>query len=269
MVSQSSAQPEPTSSRVAERALYYATVYVLPSAILIAFWDAAARVYGHPQLFPPPLSTFRTFVAAVRDGSLWANSVASMVRIMAGFSIGSVFGVLIGLLMGMLPEVRYVLTPYIDFLRFVSALAWITAFMVWFGVGETSKVLLLIYATTFGIAVNVAEGVSAIPTVKLRAAECFGINRRQMFVWVVLPACVPFIVAGMRLALQNSFTAIIAAEMLAANRGLGFLIMSSRIFLQTDRTYVAIVALGVLGFLTDFLLMRAARGFAGRYQLGD
>ena len=260
--------PTPTWALV-EQVAYWISIYVLPSAALVLLWDAAARVYGHPQLFPPPSNTLKTLIATLRDGSLWANSAASMARILMGFSIGSVLGVILGLLMGTLPNVRYALTPYIDFLRFVSALAWITAFMVWFGIGETSKILLLIYATAFGVAVNVADGVAAIPTTKIRTAQCFGISRAQMFFWVVMPASMPFIIAGMRLALQNSFAAIIAAEMLAASRGLGFMIMSSRIFLQTDKTYVAIVALGFLGFLTDFSLMTAARKLAGRYQLSD
>jgi len=234
---------------------------------LLLLWDLASHTFGIPRLFPTPFATFDTLIGLVHDGSLLSNSAASIVRILLGFGIGSVVGIGIGLLMGISPLARFLLTPYIDFLRFVSAVAWISAFLIWFGIGEASKIILLIYATTFGVAINVTAGVLAIPAPRLRAAQCFGASPAQMFFWVILPSSIPYIVAGMRIAMQNSFMAIVAAEMIAASQGLGFLIMAARNFMQPDRIFVAMLALGVLGFSTDYVLMLLARIFVARYQL--
>lgn len=254
---------------VVQRVAYFITIYLLPALVLILAWDLASRAFGIERLFPSPAVTLETLITMTLDGSLLSNSIASLSRILVGFTIGSVLGIIFGLLMGTWPVIRYLLTPYVDFLRFVSAVAWISAFLIWFGIGETSKVMLLVYATTFGVAINVAAGVVVIPQNKLRVAHCFGATRAQTFFWVILPATVPHIIAGMRMSMQNSFMAIVAAEMIAASKGLGYVIMSARTFLAPDRIFVAIFALGILGFLTDRLLVLLANFFLRRYQMPD
>jgi NitT/TauT family transport system permease protein len=208
-------------------------------------------------------------IILLENGSLFLNIGATMLRIILGFCLGSILGVLLGLLMGTSPLNQAVLTPYVDFLRFVSSLAWISTFMIWFGTGETSKVVVLIYGMVFGVAINVTAGVLALSRAKLRAARCLGATPTQVFFAVVLPGSVPFILAGMRLGLQNSFMGIVAAEMIAASKGLGFLIMNSRNFLAPDRILVAILALGVLGYLSDRVLAIVGQLALGKYQLPD
>lgn len=256
-------------TRSAVRYLSSAAVHLLPVAALIALWDVASEAFGIPRLFPSPLMTLRTLLRTLADGSLIGNSAASLLRILAGFLLGSLLGIALGLAMGASAFVRYALTPYIDFLRFVSALAWISAFLTWFGIGEASKVLLLVYATTFGVVINVTEGVLAIRPAAIRAAKSLGASPRQIFAWVIIPASVPHMIAGMRVAMQNSFTAVVAAEMLAATRGLGFLIMAARTFMEPDRVFVAIIALGVLGLLADRALVLFGRMALGRYSAAE
>jgi ABC-type nitrate/sulfonate/bicarbonate transport system permease component len=253
-------------SHLVRSAAYAGAIYVGPAILLLVVWDLASRAFGLPRLFPTPFTTFRTLGRLLADGTLAANAVASMARILAGFALGGLLGTGLGLLMGVSRLARWALDPYVDFLRFVSAVAWISTFMIWFGIGEGSKIALLTYATAFGVAINVTAGVRALPPARVQVAQCFGASRFQMFRWVVLPGTVPHIVSGFRIAMQNAFMVIVVAEMIAASQGLGFLITTARTFLAPDRVFVAILALGVLGFLTDRALVLGASLLLARYQ---
>ena len=143
-----------------------------------------------------------------------------------------------------------------------------TLFIIWFGVGEMSKIILIAYATAFIVMVNTASGVSSISQDKLNAARCLGANDRQVFFRVMIPASLPAIYVGMRLALASSFLVIAAAEMLAADAGLGYIIWTSRLYFQVDWMFAAIIALGLLGFATDRLWRYLGRTAMKRYLRG-
>ena len=193
---------------------------------------------------------------------LWASSQ----RILAGFLAGAMLGIPVGLVMGSFPLARKVLEPYTEFLRFIPAVAMITVAVIWFGIGEASKVFLIIYTTVFIVILNTAAGVSAIAPNKLRAAEALGASRAQIFVHVALPATVPYILTGMRLAMANSFTTIVAAELIAANEGLGKMLWDGRMFMLVDDIFVSLVTLGLLGFVVDRLFRWSIHVFAGKYS---
>ena len=161
---------------------------------------------------------------------------------------------------------RRILEPYTEFLRFIPATALITVAVIWFGIGEGSKIFLIIYTTVFIVIINTAAGVSAVAPNKIRAARSLGANPAQVFLFVALPATVPFILTGMRLAMGNSFVTIIAAELVAANAGLGKMIWDARLYMLVDQIFVALVVLGLLGFTADRLFRWAIYAFAGRFS---
>ena len=233
--------------------------------LLLAVWHVAALAVGIRVLFPTPLDVLAEARRLIASGDLAAHIGASMTRILLGFSLGSAIAVPMGLLMGNLPPVRRFLEAYIDFFRYIPALALVTLAMLWFGIGEASKVFLITYSTVFIVTINTVAGVVSIPAVKLRAARSLGASQAQMFFHVTLPASVPFILTGMRIAMGAAFTTIVAAEMVAAQSGLGFLIFSSRLYMQTDAIFVAIVTLGLLGFTTDAVMRRLMVRLAKRY----
>jgi NitT/TauT family transport system permease protein len=241
----------------------------LPIATFILLWELWSDAFGVPQLFPSPRATARTYWEILRNGSLLSDATTSVVRIAIGFLIGSGIGALLGLVIGTFRLAREILDPYVNFLRFISGVAWISIFIVWFGIGEISKIVLIVYTTTFGVLLNTVAGVGAVSRNKLRVAQCFGANAWQVFFWVTLPATTRYILTGMRLSMANAFLVIVAAEMVQADSGLGFSIMAARQFLAPDLIFCGMITLGLLGLLADRLLMFVSRVGFGRYYRGN
>jgi len=240
--------------------------YALGFASLFVIWQLASLYLVSSVLFPPPTVVFRKGLVLTKNGVLLAHLAASLQRILAGFVAGSLLGIPIGLAMGSFRPVRRLLEPYTEFLRFIPSVAMITVAVIWFGIGEASKVFLIIYTTIFIVILNTAAGVSAIAPNKIRAAESLGATRAQIFVHVALPATVPYILTGMRLAMANSFTTIVAAELIAANDGLGKMLWDGRLFMLVDEIFVSLVTLGLLGFATDRMFRWSIYTFAGKYS---
>ena len=180
--------------------------------------------------------------------------------------LGTVVAIPIGLAIGSVTIARKLIEPWTEFLRFVPATAMITTAVIWFGIGEGSKIFLITYATIFIIILNTSAGVSSIAPNKVRAARALGATDVQIFYLVTLPASVPFILTGMRLAMANSFVTIVAAEMVAADDGLGMMIWNGRMFMLINDIFAALITLGVLGFCADRLFRIGIYRYARRYS---
>jgi NitT/TauT family transport system permease protein len=241
-------------------------LHVLGFVSLFALWHVIAVYAVHSVLFPPPLPVARRAIEVIEDGTLLVQIGASVQRIIAGFLVGSVIGVALGLLTGSFRPVRSLLEPYVETLRFIPAVAMITVAVIWFGIGESSKIFIITYSTVFIVLITTAAGVSGIPPNKLRAAQSLGAGRTQLFLFVTLPATVPFILTGMRVAMANAFTTIVAAELVAANRGIGTMLWNARLFMQVEDIFVALAALAILGFLIDRCFRWLVFRLAGRYS---
>jgi len=241
-------------------------LYIAGFASLFVIWHVASTWIIPSVLFPPPWKVFLKGIELAQDGTLWEQSSASLARIASGFVGGSLIGIPIGLAIGSFPIVRRLLEPYTEFLRFIPATAMITVAVIWFGIGESSKIFLIIYTTVFIVIINTAAGVNAVAPNKIRAARSLGAGPFQIFFFVALPATVPYILTGMRLAMANSFVTIIAAELVAANNGLGRMIWDSRMYMLVDQIFVALLVLGLLGFTADRLFRWGIYAFAGRFS---
>ena len=202
----------------------------------------------------------------LEEGFLQEHVLASLRRIGQGFALGTALGIPIGLAIGSFRPARLLLEPWTEFLRFIPAVAMITVSVIWFGIGEESKVFLIAYSTIFVVIISTAAGVGAVERNKIRAAQALGATRWQVFALVALPATVPFILTGMRLAMANSFVTIVAAELVASNDGLGKMLWDARLFMEINDIFVALVTLGLLGFTADRLFRLLIRAFAGRYN---
>lgn len=233
--------------------------------VLLLIWEAVARLIAIPAFFPDLAQVWSAALEMIRDGTLLENMRASLYRIFIGFAIGSAVAVPLGILMANVPAIRHFCEPYIEFFRYIPALSLVTVSLIWFGLGEASKIFLIVYATSFIVVVNTVSGVQAIPGIKYRAAQSLGVHGLRLFIHVSLPATVPYILTGMRIAMGNAFAVIVAAEMIGAQSGLGYLIVYSRLVMRTDIIFVAIITLGLLGLASDQLFRLAIARFARRY----
>lgn len=240
--------------------------YLAGFALLFLVWHLAAIYLVKSALFPSPIPVFIRAQWLIEENILQEQIWASMRRILQGFSLGTALGIPIGLAIGSFRPVRVLLEPWTEFFRFIPAVAMITVSVIWFGIGEESKIFLIAYTTIFVIIISTAAGVGAVERNKIRAAQCLGATRLQVFMLVALPATVPFILTGMRLAMANSFVTIVAAELIASNDGLGKMLWDARLFMEINDIFVALVALGLLGFATDRVFRFLIRAFAGRYN---
>jgi len=202
----------------------------------------------------------------MKSGVLEQHALASLGRVLSGFAIGGVVGVALGLVAGTRRLARLALDPYVNFFRFVPAIALLTPFVVWFGIGEAPKVLLIVFATLFIILLNTIAGVDDIPRNRVRAARMLGASRWQEFKWIVVPSTLPYMLTGMRIAMGVSFASIIVAEMVSADTGLGYLLSYSMVISATDMQFVTILCLGVLGWITDKTFQMLARAAFGRFH---
>ncbi|MGC4026287.1 MAG: ABC transporter permease [Mesorhizobium sp.] len=245
----------------------FSGAWVSAASIIIGLvvWEIAARFFIDPFFLPPVSSIFMGTVELVERGLLFNHIAISMFRILTGFILGSAVAIPLGLIIGTNLTVRQIFDPYIHFLRFIPALALTTLFLVWFGVGEVSKILLVMYSTGFVVVMNTATGVVTTHRNKILAAQTLGASRWQIFWLVTVPAAVPSIYIGMRIALAGSFLVIVAVEMLAAESGLGYLIWTSKLYFRIDWMFVGIFLLGVLGLASDYSWKLIGRHLLGRY----
>ncbi len=240
--------------------------YVVGFLGMFVVWHIVATRLFVSVLFPPPLPVLVKAGELIANGELIVSVWASLRRILAGFALGSVIGIFLGLLVGSFITVRRLLDPVVETLRFIPAVAMITVAVIWFGIGEFSKIFIITYGTVFIVIIATAAGVASIPVNKPRAALSLGASHLQLFTFVTLPATVPYILTGMRLAMANAFTTIVAAELVAANQGIGTLLWQSRLYMQVDTVFVVLLTLAVLGFIVDRLFRWAIYTFAHHYS---
>lgn len=250
---------------IAKRAMFGASLVTV--LVALAVWKLASLSFN-PQLLPGPDRVLSGALELAESGRLWDSILISLQRVFKGWLLGAAIAIPLGVLAGTSRLARAALDPFIHFFRFVPALALTSLFMLWFGIGEGSKVNLVAYAVAFVVLVVTASGASAINPDKLLGAETLGANRLDLFWRIVLPATFPAIFVGMRLALASAFLVIVAAEAIAAQEGIGFLIWNSRTFFRTDFMFVGILCFGILGFVSDRLWMLLGRTFLSRYLTG-
>ena len=220
-------------------------------AIAFSIWQLLSTFIFNPFLIPPPVEVIRTAIPMIMSGEIFADVSISMVRVLVGFISGSLMGILFGVLLGRIRILHELLDPIMELLRYLSPTAMITIAVIWFGIGEMSKYFLIFWGTFFIVVVNTTAGVWRAPVTRQRAAECLGANQLEIFVMVIIPSAVPYIVTGMRVAMASSFMSIIPAEILAADSGIGYLLQKSSMLLQTNRIFVALLTICVLGFIVD------------------
>jgi NitT/TauT family transport system permease protein len=239
---------------------------IIAWVLVLAIWSIAAS-FSDPQFLPGPLAVWQGAVDLSQDGSLFLYMWVSFLRVITGWTLGNLVAIPIGLLIGRIPLLRALFDPIINFVRFIPPLAFITLFMLWFGIGEQSKIFLIMYATFFIVTINTITGVQAVEEDKIRSARSMGASEWQIMIHVIIPASLPYIFTGAKLAMGSSFMAIVGAEMVAANEGIGYMIWNSRLYFKTDWIFVGLVVLGLMGFVMDRVFNQFGKVTLKRYNV--
>jgi ABC-type nitrate/sulfonate/bicarbonate transport system permease component len=237
-----------------------ATLAAISFGVVIVAWTVATT-FGlvNRVLVPSPQDVARAAWVAIGDGSLARNTLASLARVVEGFLVAMAIAVPLGAFMGISKTLRGLVEPLIELLRPVPPIAFIPLAILWFGIGELSKVMIIAYGAFFPIFVNTMSGFRDVDRVHIRAAQTLGAHRWHLFRDVVLPSAFPQIVTGARLGMGMAFIVLVAAELVASSEGLGYLINDARFSFRTDQIFVGIITIGLLGLLLNKGLLEAER----------
>ncbi|WP_375541177.1 ABC transporter permease [Peribacillus frigoritolerans] len=224
---------------------------VLPVVVLIA-WQALGSVGILPaQLFSSPLLIVMTFIDLVQSGEMGMHLQISLTRAFLGFALGGFLGLLLGVIVGMQKKSEEYLNPSIQMLRTVPLLAITPLFIMWFGFGELSKVLLIALGAFFPLYLQTFLGLRNVDKKLYDVALILEFSRREQITKLMIPAALPNILLGIRLALSAAWMCLVVAELLGADRGVGFMIQDARSFMQTDVVFVGIIIFALAGKISD------------------
>ena len=223
---------------------------------LIAVWQLASdKGLINPIILPSPLSIVQCFIALMKDGSLIENLAISSKRVLTGYAISAILAVFLGICIGLSPRFKRMTDLIIQILKPIPPISWIPLVILWFGIGESSKVFLIFIGGFFTILVNVVDGIRRIDVKLVELANAMVIPRMKYILLVVIPYAAPNIFTGLRIGLGQSWMCVVAAELVAAASGLGYMIMFARQFGQTDVVIVGMLMIGIIGKVMDSILM--------------
>jgi len=228
-------------------------------AALFAAWGLTSALGVINPIFWPPIDvTWNRLVLLVTQGfrnvPLWQHVGISVYRVLSGVFYGTLVGVPLGFAMGLSPVARGLFDPVVEFMRPIPPLALIPLAILWFGIDETAKIMLLFLAALFIMAIAARSGAASVRISKVHAAYSLGASRVQVLRHVVLPNALPEIFTGLRTAMGVCWGTVVAAELVAADRGLGSMSMIAKNFLQTDTVVIGIVIIGLVGYAIELLM---------------
>jgi NitT/TauT family transport system permease protein len=246
-----------------------AGVGLIVPALLIALWQASAMLgWVNPQVLPSPVAVVQKWIAYLLplqpydpaagswlawavSGELIVDSIGSLYRVVVGFLIGAGLALPLGLAMGASQRVYDWFNVLVQMVRPIPPIAYIPLSMLWFGLGNPPAIFLIVLGAFFPVLMNTIAGVRQVDGIYLRAARNLGASGSTMFIRVILPAAVPYILSGVRIGIGTAFIVVIVAEMVAVNNGLGFRILEAREYFWSDKIIAGMISIGLIGLAID------------------
>ena len=232
-------------------------------ALLALWWLITAFGYIKPLFLPSPAAVVAQFVDVASDGfggsTLLEHALWSLFRVFAAFLLACLTAIPIGIGIGVNRALRGIFDPPIEFYRPIPPLAYLPLIIIWFGIGDLGKVILIYLAVFAPLALNARAGVRSVSLEQIHAAYSLGASRLQVIRHVILPAALPEILTGMRIGIGFGWTTLVAAEMVAATAGLGYMVLNAAEFLRSDVVIMGIVVIGALAYLFDLLMRKVER----------
>lgn len=223
--------------------------------LLLAVWEAASRAgLIRVNLLPPPSVEFATLVELVKSGEIFLNLGVSIVRVAEGFLIGATLGVLVGVQVALVKKLRTAVSLIFGLLRPIPVIAWIPVLILWMGIDEGSKITVIAIGSFWTMLVNVVQGIRNVDKKYLEVATILEKDQKTLLTKVVLPAALPAIFTGVRVGIDVAWRSVVAAELIAASSGIGYMIMYARELSQIDVVLVGVLSIGVTGITIEQLL---------------
>ena len=242
----------------ASRSSLFSAILAFGSICLL--WHLAARYSGwSAQVFPGPLKVLAAMKELIAGGTLLKHSTASLFRVTAGFYLAILFGIPLGIILGRLKTAKQFLNPIIQFLRPISPLAWIPLAMLWFGIGDKPAIFLIFLSSFFPLVVSTAIAADSIDPTYFQVAANFNFSRLEVVTKIIVPGIMPDVITALRITITIAWLVVVAAEMIAVQSGLGYLILDSRNALRMDYVMNAMIVIGIIGLLLDLIMRRLCR----------
>jgi len=229
-----------------------------PFIVVLSLWEIVARAgIFPPKLFPSLVEVSQAFVRLTVSGILPQHVFDTILRLLSGFFLAAIVGVVLGILMGRSRRFEDIALPLVSIGAPIPGLAYAPLFLLWFGLGNKSAVLLVAFVSAFPIIFNTWTGVKAVKEIWVRSAQAMGADDRRLFIKVIVPGALPYILTGLRLGLAQAWRILVGIEMLAAVPwGLGWMIFGAREFLNTDVMLAGVVVIGILGLALEKLVFQ-------------
>lgn len=228
---------------------------ILPLLLLFLWWYGSEFGWWNAFLLPSPQLVVSAFFSAMQNGELQRHVAASMLRIVRGFTLSAALALALALFCAWFPALLRQLSPMLEFLRHIPPMSVIPVLILWFGIGEAPKVILIILATFFPVFMNAFQGIEGCDPLLVEVGKVFRYSRWQIFKFIVLPAAIPSILTGLRLGLGYSWRSLVAAELVAATSGLGYMILEAEQLSRSDVVIMGIFVIGALGALLDYVFL--------------
>ena len=234
----------------------YAEKSFLIILLLLLWWICSKTGYLNVVLLPPPEKVFETLVKKILDASLLQEIWVSICRVIKGYCIASVLGIFFGIIIGLSNHMMLITDWFIQLLRPIPPIAWIPLVILWMGIGENSKVFLIFLGGFFVVLINVIDGVHNIDPKLLEVARSAETPKKKYILKLIIPAALPNIFTGLRVAMGTCWSCVVAAELVAASSGIGYMISIARNYGQMDVVIIGMVAIGITGKIMDLILKR-------------
>jgi NitT/TauT family transport system permease protein len=238
------------------RLLLIATPWIV---VVLVWWAVAVSGFINPALVPTPWQVAARFWQLLTTARLPVDILMSTQRVFFGVTLGIALAVPAGFVLGWYPTVRMFIDPLLNFFRALPPIALIPLVIVYFGIGEPAKIVILFYASFFAGVIVMYEGIAQISPIYVRVSRTLGATDSEIFRKVIVPLTVPHMLTALRVALGVAWATLVASELLAAQQGLGALIQNASAFFQLDTIYVGIICIGLIALLMDLLLRAASR----------
>ncbi|AHM55725.1 ABC-type nitrate/sulfonate/bicarbonate transp ort system, permease component SsuC [Peptoclostridium acidaminophilum DSM 3953] len=231
----------------------------LPVFIIFAWWALSSLGLTNEYIMPSPEKVVKTSSNLISSGMLQKHLLVSLARVLVGFVVAFAAAFPLAVFCGLSSKFEEFFKPTLEFIRHVPPMALIPMLILWFGIGEVSKLSIIFLATFFPIYLNTLSGIREADVKLIQVGEVFGFSRSKIFFWIILPQAIPSILVGMQIGLGYSWRALIGAELIAASSGIGYMIIDAEQLSRPDIIIIGIMAIGIAGYAIDALFMEATR----------